>query len=480
MKYLKRVILKNFQSHKNSIIDFNEGLNIIVGPSDSGKSAIIRAIKWALYNEPSGNYFIREGETEASVILEFSNNIKIKRLRNKSKNAYILYNIDGEEITFEGFGNKVPQEIIDLLEIKKISLDSNESNAINLGEQLEGAFLLSEKGSTRASAIGRLIGVNLIDDALKETLKDIRNISIQKNTISESIKTIQEELITYEYLDNLKEGIIELDNIRNNIKKKINLKDIFTKTLEVYKIINKEKEYINEVVFKLNELDILEDNIYRLENKNIKLILYKNINNLFYENKEQIIYNESLINNLINVNFIESIVLDINNLRNKLEKLKSLKMKIDYYKIELQNIYLINRNLKDIDLIKEKIDIMEIKINKTKNLNSIKERLDSVNSSLNTGKSYIRELKDLDEIDILFKQLENMINKKHLIVDLSTKFYNYRSGIENQNIILKDIKKNTDYNLKKYENLLIKSETCPFCLSNINEDKIEHIIAHYS
>ena len=53
MIYLKRVRLENFQSHKNSIIDFDRGLNVIVGPSDSGKSAIIRAIKWALYNETS-------------------------------------------------------------------------------------------------------------------------------------------------------------------------------------------------------------------------------------------------------------------------------------------------------------------------------------------------------------------------------------------------------------------------------------------
>lgn len=62
MIHLKRVRLENFQSHRNSVIDFDRGLNVIVGPSDSGKSAIIRAIKWALYNEPSGNYFIREGE----------------------------------------------------------------------------------------------------------------------------------------------------------------------------------------------------------------------------------------------------------------------------------------------------------------------------------------------------------------------------------------------------------------------------------
>ena len=67
MKYIKRVTLENFQSHKHSVIDFDEQLNVIVGPSDSGKSAIIRGIKWVLYNEPTGDYFIKEGSTECSV-----------------------------------------------------------------------------------------------------------------------------------------------------------------------------------------------------------------------------------------------------------------------------------------------------------------------------------------------------------------------------------------------------------------------------
>lgn len=132
MKFIKRVILENFQSHKYSIVDFNEGLNVIVGPSDSGKSAIIRGIKWALYNEPSGDYFIREGSTECSVTLEFNDNVILKRYRSKYKNTYILTDRDGKEIKFEGFGSSVPQEIIETVGIKKINLDSDSSNAINL------------------------------------------------------------------------------------------------------------------------------------------------------------------------------------------------------------------------------------------------------------------------------------------------------------------------------------------------------------
>ena len=72
MKYIKKVNLVNFQSHKDTTIEFDKGLNIIVGASDSGKTSILRGIKWALYNDPSGDYFIREGESECSVTIYFS------------------------------------------------------------------------------------------------------------------------------------------------------------------------------------------------------------------------------------------------------------------------------------------------------------------------------------------------------------------------------------------------------------------------
>ena len=222
MKYLKTVILENFQSHKYSSIDFDEALNIIIGPSDSGKTAIIRGIKWVLYNEPLGDFFIRQGENEASVTLVFSDNTKVKRLRSKSKNLYILYKKNGEEIRFEGFGLNIPEEIIEEIGIRKIELDSNETNTINIAEQLEGPFLLSEKPSTRAMAIGRLIGVNIIDDALKETLRDIRNLSINRRITENKIFKTENELKEYDYLYELELKLKKAEEIRKILCEKSN------------------------------------------------------------------------------------------------------------------------------------------------------------------------------------------------------------------------------------------------------------------
>lgn len=480
MIHLKRVRLENFQSHRNSVIDFDRGLNVIVGPSDSGKSAIIRAIKWALYNEPSGNYFIREGETEVSVTLEFSNNIKVKRLRNKSKNMYILYNNNGDEIIFEGFGNKVPQEIIDLLGIKKISLDTNESDAINLGEQLDGAFLLSEKASTRASAIGRLIGVNLIDDALKETLKDVRNISIEKNIIDEKVKKIEKELLTYSYLESLKKDILKLEDMEKKIKQKTNIKNKLIKNLEIYINIEKTNENLKIVLNELDGLDKLEENIYRLEYKSKNLIFFRNINNNLYKNRKQIIDNNNLLSELVDITRVEDIVVVIDSLKNKLKKLKKLKARIDRSTLEIQNISSINKNLKDIKLIEEKTDQIQVKIDELNKLITFQKKLNSVNKSLSIGNSYIKELKYLEEIKVLFKKLSNNIAKKNLMVSLSTQIYNCKSMIEAENKFLKNANREIEDNLKLYKSLLSKNDKCPFCLSDITEDGIEHIIKHYN
>ena len=45
---LQKVILENFQAHEMSVIEFTEGINVICGASDQGKSSVIRAIRWAL------------------------------------------------------------------------------------------------------------------------------------------------------------------------------------------------------------------------------------------------------------------------------------------------------------------------------------------------------------------------------------------------------------------------------------------------
>ncbi len=45
--------LKNFKSWKDTLLEFHKGVNAIVGTTDAGKSNVIRAIRWVVFNRPS-------------------------------------------------------------------------------------------------------------------------------------------------------------------------------------------------------------------------------------------------------------------------------------------------------------------------------------------------------------------------------------------------------------------------------------------
>ncbi len=49
MKKLKSLRLENFQSHKDLYVEFSDGLNIITGTNNAGKTAIFRALDY-IYN----------------------------------------------------------------------------------------------------------------------------------------------------------------------------------------------------------------------------------------------------------------------------------------------------------------------------------------------------------------------------------------------------------------------------------------------
>ena len=78
----KSLCIENFQSHKKTVLNFDAGVKVIIGRSDSGKSAIIRAIRWLVENKPNGNSFINYDESKASVEIDIGDTI-LKRGKDK-------------------------------------------------------------------------------------------------------------------------------------------------------------------------------------------------------------------------------------------------------------------------------------------------------------------------------------------------------------------------------------------------------------
>ncbi len=57
---IKKVLLKNFRIFDKAVIDFDEGLNILVGDNEAGKSTVLEAINLGLTKRWNGKFFEQE------------------------------------------------------------------------------------------------------------------------------------------------------------------------------------------------------------------------------------------------------------------------------------------------------------------------------------------------------------------------------------------------------------------------------------
>lgn len=479
MIYIKKVILENFQSHKYTEMEFDKYLNVIVGPSDHGKTAIIRGIKWALFNEPTGDYFIREGESECSVTLIFSNNTKIKRYRNKSKNYYYIYDSDGNEIVLEGFGTKVPQEVVEKTTIKKILLDSNISNSINIGEQLEGPFLLSETTSTRANAIGRLVGVHIIDDALRDTLKDINRLKVEKKNYEETLKKLKEDLKEYDYLDKLQLISEKLTKIQKKIYEKQNKLNYLYQKLELLEKINEEKIINEKYLSKLKGLERISEIEKKLSIKIKDFSYISNRYNRLNDIVKRIERDRIILRSLKDIEKLEEYYKIISNKEKKLLKLIELFSKYNYIRENILENKNILYKLKDINTVEENIDIIDRNYNKLKNIIMLKSKMEKINKSLSIGNIYIEKLSVVDPLTSLKNTIEQKCQLLENLLTIKTRYENINTSYTNTNNKLTKIKEHIDSLLKQYKDVLNNLEVCPLCYSSIDKNRIENIINSY-
>lgn len=197
-KYITSVTLKNFQAHKDTTVQFDKGLNIIVGESNNGKTSILRGILWAIDNQPLGNDFIMAGENDCSVTINFSDGTYIKRGRTvKNTGYYEIRYIDdnGKYIdqTYRGFTNAVPVEVANVHQMPKVNITKDIETHLNVLSQLDGPFLLTESPLVKASAIGRITGTHVIDAAIKESNKTIQSNRKLVKSYSEDLQQKENE-----------------------------------------------------------------------------------------------------------------------------------------------------------------------------------------------------------------------------------------------------------------------------------------------
>ena len=273
-----KVSIKDFQIIKSASLEFLPGLTVIQGESNNGKSALFRAIKSCIYNEP-GISNVRVGCKHYVVGIEHNNH---KVILQKGENS--LYLIDGQQ--YNKIGKTQVPEVANALGINALSINDN-TEKINFWDQMEKPFLLDRN----SSELFRFIVDSGEDDNLNTTLHEMvydkNKLNQDKNLKEGSIATLKEQIDKMEQtLAGSDEKIQLCENIISLGPKMSRVQTINTTITNITNTTNRLTD-INNTITKQNEireglnntLNTLSYNISKKEQLNDKITKHNELNN---------------------------------------------------------------------------------------------------------------------------------------------------------------------------------------------------------
>lgn len=164
----------NYQSIGHADLDFGQ-VNVIVGPPNHGKSALMRALL-ALITNQTGSDFIRKGETECKVTVELDTGHMIQWVKTEKTAEYaIFWPGDGDTTVYDKLAGNVPEDVQKLLGIHPIVVDKDFSIMPQVHDQWDQPMLLRESSSRVARALARTTKLDSIMQAQTAAARSLRS-----------------------------------------------------------------------------------------------------------------------------------------------------------------------------------------------------------------------------------------------------------------------------------------------------------------
>ncbi len=210
---IKSLQLINFLNHEDTLIDFADGLNIITGSSNSGKSAITRALHAIFWNE-TDNEYVRRGAKFYKIIVTFTNGDKITRIKGPDNNR-IEFQYFGQPVQIsEKFKTKLDQEVVDFLGYQPVT----SSGPLSLSLQKSDAFLVNLTKQEIPREISKILDINDLEKAATQINSDINKLSSDIKSKQSELNDLEEELESYANLPEKKLCLEEFHNSINDYK----------------------------------------------------------------------------------------------------------------------------------------------------------------------------------------------------------------------------------------------------------------------
>ena len=207
--------ITNFQSITKGNLTFVPGVNVVVGQSNSGKTAILRAIKTNILNPKGSQRRIQHGKDKSEITIKYLGN-EITWVRTSKESSYI---INGEEFKKTGTSN-----VFNYLNDFGFVLDEKDG-LMNIEGELQLPFPFDRNPQELFKLFENLLSVLKSSGVLKqfkalESNRDSEVLLLESeinkyDTKCKAVKDLK-ELVDLEKLSTMRNDVVALINNYNN------------------------------------------------------------------------------------------------------------------------------------------------------------------------------------------------------------------------------------------------------------------------
>ena len=379
---------KDYEVIENLTLELKEGITVIVGASNNGKSSIIRLLRSLFYNL-NNDSSIRQGETSYTIgVIDNNNKVIVKRDLTSANKT--VYSVNGNILKKVG-RNPVP-EVEDALNIRIIDINKKKME-LNFLRQMEFPFLLGESGGFIYDFLSSSSNQNDFTDLFKTMKHDLKEISDNKKRLEGQVDTLKDMYQTskdtydkLEPIDPLVEEILAFDIKMKHLQKLsdsiINLEYADEGIINQNKIL---KEYTGKYEL-LKDIDNLAMEYGKYKELEKQCIKIEELNSKIQLQQESIARLDKL-NKMLNMQELE-------NLMNNVEALGKQVTSLDHRIIDIQ------RHHYDIDKLEE------VKTTNARELDMINVLLELITNKTNMQEFTSKLDKHINNMQELVQQLE--------------------------------------------------------------------------
>jgi len=220
----KQLQITNFQSHKDTKLNFCSGVNVVAGKSQSGKTAILRALKLLTENRPLGFRFHSNfSDKPTQVGLTLQDDTRIAFTKDEQGTTYRLNKKEYAKV-----GSNVPDLVTKALNLTEI----------NTQAQLEEPFLITSAPGQVARVINQIVRMEDADHWTRQLTTFINSTTKEVRLLEDQRKGLESKLDEYGDLPELEKLVEKAEALDKELQE-----------------ATQERDELKDISYRLGELD---------------------------------------------------------------------------------------------------------------------------------------------------------------------------------------------------------------------------------